>query len=326
MGMLLAALGGAADQGIDMIDKRMAEDTRIKHDKSMAEFNAELANQKAIALDKLKTESTERQRVATQARQEQEAQSAEQGGKEIQAKREIDTATQRAPSVDASAMGLINSNLTPAQKEKYYGIEATDAVGQLDDQITAARNAGNYDTVATLRSARKDALDQLKADRKDTVDNRRVDVMEERNDIQSKRIEAAIAKSGSGAHADKNLLPTIDGMRKDVADEASKINGLMKSEMATAVTPKAKQAVKDAYQPQLDALDARRKQLAVYYDFALEKVGLPVPKKSTENSNPSPKDVGKSTITSLPKGAVQIGTSGGKPVYQTPDGKKFKAD
>lgn len=31
----------------------------------------------------------------------------------------------------------------------------------------------------------------------------------------------------------------------------------------------------------------------------------------------------KATVSDLPKGAKQIGTSGGKPVYQTPDGKKF---
>lgn len=327
MGMLLAALGGAADQGIDLIDKRMAEESRMTHDKSMAEFNAELANQKAIALDKLKAESAERQRVSTQAQHEQEAQAAEQGGKEIQTKREIDTASKRAPSVDASAIGLINANLTPEQKAKYYGVQDTDAIGKIDDQITAARNAGNYDTVATLRAARKDALDQLKADRKDMVDNRRADAMDERNAIQDKRLNVMLAKVSSGGSADKNLLPAIDGMRKDVADESSKINGLMKSEMATAMTPKAKQAVKEAYQPQLDALDARRKELAGYYDFALKKVGLPVADKSTKKDDPSPKDVGKSKpLTTLPKGAVQIGTSGGKPVYQTHDGKKFKAD
>lgn len=32
---------------------------------------------------------------------------------------------------------------------------------------------------------------------------------------------------------------------------------------------------------------------------------------------------GGSVLTELPQGAQQIGTSGGKPVYQTPDGKKF---
>ncbi len=33
--------------------------------------------------------------------------------------------------------------------------------------------------------------------------------------------------------------------------------------------------------------------------------------------------VPKGSITSLPAGATQIGTKGGKPVYQTPDGKRF---
>ena len=31
-------------------------------------------------------------------------------------------------------------------------------------------------------------------------------------------------------------------------------------------------------------------------------------------------------INNLPAGAVQIGTSGGKPVYQTPDGRKFLSE
>jgi len=42
------------------------------------------------------------------------------------------------------------------------------------------------------------------------------------------------------------------------------------------------------------------------------------PKDSADNATPA-----APTIPDLPKGAVQIGTSGGKPVYQTPDGKKF---
>lgn len=37
----------------------------------------------------------------------------------------------------------------------------------------------------------------------------------------------------------------------------------------------------------------------------------------------APKGIGGASIDTLPPGAKQIGTSGGKPVYQTPDGKKF---
>jgi hypothetical protein len=33
-----------------------------------------------------------------------------------------------------------------------------------------------------------------------------------------------------------------------------------------------------------------------------------------------------STVPALPRGAVKIGTAGGKTVYQAPDGKKFIAD
>lgn len=44
----------------------------------------------------------------------------------------------------------------------------------------------------------------------------------------------------------------------------------------------------------------------------------PSPGAAPAPQNPKPK-----AITSLPPGAKQIGTSGGKPVYQTPDGKRF---
>jgi hypothetical protein len=49
--------------------------------------------------------------------------------------------------------------------------------------------------------------------------------------------------------------------------------------------------------------------------------------KLTDKNKPKAtnKAAGKSAVPSLPPGAVQIGTSNGKPVYQTPDGKKFIA-
>ncbi|RTL37173.1 MAG: hypothetical protein EKK53_21625 [Burkholderiales bacterium] len=45
--------------------------------------------------------------------------------------------------------------------------------------------------------------------------------------------------------------------------------------------------------------------------------------KPSPAQNPSPEKSASRTVSSLPPGAKQIGTSGGKPVYQTPDGRRF---
>lgn len=68
---------------------------------------------------------------------------------------------------------------------------------------------------------------------------------------------------------------------------------------------------KDSVQQELDALIQERKNFEA-------QVATRKPQAAGAKTGDN-----KPVVAGLPKGAVQIGTSGGKPVYQTPDGKKF---
>ncbi|MDI3463627.1 MAG: hypothetical protein OJF50_002448 [Nitrospira sp.] len=79
--------------------------------------------------------------------------------------------------------------------------------------------------------------------------------------------------------------------------------------------------------------DALKKQLRDILDFSDSAKGrlqnafnLKHNKEAARMPAPSAAPSGGSTLNALPQGAKQIGTSGGKPVYQTPDGKKFIGD
>jgi len=59
----------------------------------------------------------------------------------------------------------------------------------------------------------------------------------------------------------------------------------------------------------------------------LNKLGLATngqqPVQSTQPLPGQGRRTQPAPVSSLPQGSKQIGTSGGKPVYQTPDGRKF---
>lgn len=201
MGLLLAGLGGAAEA----VGRQAADERKMQAQKAMADYETDLAMRKTQALEEMRAKTAETNRVAKQQRMSEEAVAAEAGGKEVLEKRELETMQQRAPSVDATAKGLIDSALTPQEKEKYYGTKTPTAVSQLDAQIAAARKAGHYDTVEALKEARKvaakDALDAQKEDRAERKMDQDRDIANQRDETMQKRIEK-IGTSGGGSGGD----------------------------------------------------------------------------------------------------------------------------
>lgn len=311
MGLLMGALGGAAEVGLSQMEDQRKSDVLEGRSQRMAEFESKLATQRAEAVEKTK----EKFRRSEQVRLEQEAQAAAEGGREIRSKREIDTATKRAPSVDKDAMGLIKASLSDADVEKYYGVKAPTAVSEYDDQITSARQSGNYDTVDGLRKGRKDALDEQKeisrGEREEAKEEGRSERARlDRESSERKADKRAASGGGSGSNNLNAEKLEVTKAREKRLDIQKRIDVVIKQVENRMVK-------KEDGLAQIQKLEAQQDS----YDKIIDGDG------STEKTTQSTKNEGKSTpVTSLPKGAVQIGTSGGKPVYQTPDGKKFKAD
>ena len=162
---------------------------------------------------------------------------------------------------------------------------------------------------------RKDAFDAATAESKAERDERKLkqdrEIADQKDETMQKRIEKMGASSGGsgGGSLNAEKLEVTKAREKRLAiDKRIDVvikqveNRMIKKEDGLAEISKLK-AQQDTYDKIIDGGE------------------------STEKVTKSPGNEGKSTvITALPKGAVKIGTSGGKAVYQTPDGKKFKAD
>lgn len=99
------------------------------------------------------------------------------------------------------------------------------------------------------------------------------------------------------------------------------VNALLRRESGAAISESEFANANKQYFPQPGDKPETLAKKAANRANAIAGIKLsagPAYKRMQEN-NPSP------ALDSLPQGAKQIGTSGGKPVYQTPDGKHFMA-
>lgn len=183
------------------------------------------------------------------------------------------------------------------------------------DEEKAAREVGT--SASMLESYRKQKSDTLaliaqenkeaRADTRDEQMNRRLDIMEKG---AVARQSAADAKA-KNAGVDKPITG-VDLERTAKAAERAlsmQLGVPVKDVPETVARLKKQNKIDSDTQSYLDEYNAALKEWQGYKRK---------PKDSADNATPA-----APTIPDLPKGAVQIGTSGGKPVYQTPDGKKF---
>lgn len=115
-----------------------------------------------------------------------------------------------------------------------------------------------------------------------------------------------------------------DKLRAEIAKEreiGALRSKLAKAELLAANDPAAKQLA-DALRSKLNVLtDA--KPTETYSTRVEENPDTGEKKNVTEIKGSGTPPRTTAAVSGLPAGAVKIGTSGGKPVYQTPDGKKF---
>lgn len=259
MGLLMSALGGAAEVGLDQMQDQRRAELQEETSKRMADYNNDLAIKRAEAVEKAKEEF----RRSEQVRLEQEGQAAAEGGREIRSKREIDTATKRAPSVDRDTMGLIKASLSDAEVEKYYGVKAPTAVSEYDDQIASARQSGHYDTVDGLRKGRKDALDEQKEisrgereDAKEEGRNERTRLTLESSERKAEKRASGGGGSGGALNAEKLEVTKAREKRLDIQKRIDVVIKQVENRMVKKEDGLAKirelEAQQDSYQKIID--------------------------------------------------------------------------
>ncbi len=333
-GLLLGGLAGAAagfSSGFD-------EDVKERRAERMDLRRAEIEDQRARALILFK------QGVENQARTDMAAR--------------VNTAAGGiADRAVGQKRGLIEGNIvdrenwTPEQQaavDQSLGLDRAALAEDPDVRTAAAVQTGDIDpkTAAGLdlqgkkaeaqakAAERKEALELEKLNRRDT--NARLD-RELREKNAEQRFNLMMARIGaSGRDKDnstKELLSFLEGSRKELATDESNLRLQYKEERAALgdfPKPEAKAKLEQEYGARFEDIKKKRRQLEADFNYARDKAGLPAVRADDDapaaRSAPAPAPAKASApISSLPEGARQIGTSGGKPVYQTPDGRKFIA-
>lgn len=193
-------------------------------------------------------------------------------------------------------------------------IKAAAATGDLSlkDQATLHRDDRRLEA-----AERKTAAAERTAEMRDATQRY---IAELRDKQQSARLEALIAKTGKDKDGTREALSFLDGARKELSSEEQTLRQLFQAELRQAdkYDPEAQKAIKDQYEPKLAEIARRRKEIQSDYDAIRTRVGLP--ERTAAKPEPTKPTA---AVPSLPHGAKKIGTSGGKAVYETPDGKRF---
>lgn len=199
MGLLLDAIGGAAAAGQKMLADQREADLQQEKDVRMAELNSKLIQQRTEALEVMRLN---RGRLAEQA------EVIDTEAAESRAKRELDTANKVAPSVDAEVMKFIKTTLPPDQVEKYYGVKAPNAVDDLNDKISVARQHGFYESENGLRADRKGALAEITGERREHDREKRTTLIEQRDEYNRLATEKRLERMGQGGGSEPAFVAT----------------------------------------------------------------------------------------------------------------------
>ena len=168
---LLGGLATSGAQGLGEISARNQREDEMK-------LQNELAIERQKAAESIRLDLEEKQRQAKQQRLSEQRQAVEAAAPAATQARELSQAQKMAPSVDGNVMDVIKSKLTPAQMQKFYGVDQG-PVATLDDKLGVARDKGLYDAEAQLSAERKQTVESIRDANKAALDQRRLDLQQE---------------------------------------------------------------------------------------------------------------------------------------------------
>jgi hypothetical protein len=315
-GLILAGIGkGIADAGAAYAGgmSKMAEfEMQNQRDEAREQRQLRLADQlETQKEEKRAAQATEISRRADEAPLKREAAAVVEAGSKVEGDSPVATKEE--------VLKMIKEN--PQYREVYRkaGLIGEDKMDprlrRATEEEQAAREVGASATMVDAYSkAKRDTLALIGQENKEKREETRSEQMDRRLDIMEKGAtarQAATDAKAKNAGADKPITG-VDLERTAKAAEralALQLGVPLKDVPETVARLKKQGKVDSDTQGYLDEYQTALKDWQGYKRK---------PKDSADNATPA-----APTIPDLPKGAVQIGTSGGKPVYQTPDGKKF---
>lgn len=318
MGIILGALAGAADNVNKGIDEQMQSDLAMQRMQQQSQLDL----QRAQAMDQFKVQLQNQQRQAM-----------------------VDRVGQAKDGILQQAMAG-NAN-------KFYGDDQNLTADDLSDEEKAAfapsaRQQGDAYTQAAIQTGDIDPKDAAnlgyKSDalmykalyeqqREDGRNQRADDRLANQSDMMDRRLAAQAAQSdkriavmlahygnqGQG-NPTKEALQFLDGSRKEISEKSQSLRALYKTELDTAKTSEIP-AIRQKYQPQLDALDRQRATLSTDFNNMRTRLGLPAVSDAT-----APTPAPAATPTGNPAASSPAGpsTPAGKVLTFDPSSGTFK--
>lgn len=174
-------------------------------------------------------------------------------------------ANTRAMQDDPEAYAEYESRIGKPLREERK-LDAIEAKNEAD-----AKARGESDARKEKIAAQKDATDRYIANL--------------RHDDATKRLNALIAAQGKGKDGTREALSFIDGQRKDLNAESTQLRQLYKTELGNMPSKKHMEAMAAKYEPQIAAIEEKRRALESDFDILRKQVGLP----EREQRPPAPK-------------------------------------
>ncbi|MES3041789.1 MAG: hypothetical protein V4730_11660 [Pseudomonadota bacterium] len=334
MGLMSGFIGGVAEAGADILRDERKIEASAAASKSLADYNNELDIKKARVVEEMKAMSANRERTDQVAR--------------------IDTAAGKiADTAVEGKRGLINSGIadkgswTPEQQaavDQSLGIDKAKVVADPKTRTQAAiatgdispKDAAGMDSRAEIAAAKNDAylanvqakLDMAgdKLEMAKTIATIRASSgggSDGKDPANAKMIEYLVKNGMAREQATSKVLGDNEGKTKDPVSLAAQLATAMIRE---GTIPNASELKAKGLTPEQYAMDAASAQIEAATkkfrpDGAAPATPSPAPKPAAAPGTPAPAK--PAAPAGLPQGARQVGTSGGKPVYETPDGKRF---
>lgn len=324
MGIILSAMAAAGDAGVQSMNQNIQQNSALemeaRHQQNamdMEQRRADLTEQKAKTLaefnNKLAVDTANQQRTA----QVDRINAAKQGIIEQQMSKtygDYDAAVAGKPNngtpLTAAQQAAIAASQSMVEREK---ANAKDTL--MSDPRTAMRAAiqtGDISPKDAMLDTSKELIAQMRSENyKDRTEmseklaNIRADAQ---RDSMEMRLEAARERKANGKVSASIATAGLASENKNITSTTSLINTLTKSLENFSGSRNAAQRTE--IQSQIDDYKDDIKQSKAMKSLYLKELGFP---DGPDSSSPK----------GLPPGAQQIGTAGGKPVYATPDGRKF---
>lgn len=292
------SIQAGAQAGSDALDRQMKTDAAVAAEQRAADIQID-TKQRLMAIEQaMRTRAAER--FSTVVRQKMQGQPLEIApGDPAPLTNEGMTVK---PSIEDATQQALDDTL---QNDPEAYMAGTGMLGSVMKERTQERQLAAREKIEQARIDSREKTEAAKLEQRDRSDNKRYEAM-------MARIEASANRAaGGGKGGSKSaLIQNVEFMRDVLKYSPEKIESFIfdkktisKPELTAKILSDAKKSMDDITPEQASAMA----------DSILSAGAAAKP--ATPASKPAQK--------ALPAGAKQIGTSGGKPVYQTPDGKKF---